>query len=166
MKRVQTLRGSFSAVSKLIFAIKHFLEWWIFTKKEMGKGEDMIFPIYTKMRNINHIRWKALAEMYRMHSVLQLSNIKITTNSNFVKFGNILLNWQTCNYHNLLEFLERRRLLNSPRILTNFAGIFGSQKSRKLEFCRKFNSANFAGIPSNWPKPDVSRRFRPSNSRP
>ena len=55
----QTLQGSFSAVSKPIFATKYSLE-------------------------LGPIRWKALAEIYTMHSVVQLSNLIKHSVNNFV----------------------------------------------------------------------------------
>ena len=39
----QTLYGSFSAVSKPIFAAKDSLEWWILIEKQMGRGEILVY---------------------------------------------------------------------------------------------------------------------------
>ena len=55
----QTLQGSFSAVSKPNLASKYSLELAICSKRRLRKGT-----------------WEALAEIYTMHSVLQLSNLK------------------------------------------------------------------------------------------
>ena len=41
----QTLYGSFSAVSKPMFAAKYSLEWWILIEKQMGKREILVCEI-------------------------------------------------------------------------------------------------------------------------
>ena len=41
----QTLYGSFSAVSKPMFAAKYSLEWWILIEKQMGKREILVYEI-------------------------------------------------------------------------------------------------------------------------
>ena len=96
MKIKQTLRGSFSAVSKPNFASKYSLELAIYSTRRLRKGtwgETALAEIYTLhsfppflgrsllyRRQILQVntRWKALDEIYKICMLLHRSDLNVS----------------------------------------------------------------------------------------